>query len=302
MEIEMLRSLMMLASVVEAKDPYTAGHLWRVAQYAKLFCRPLNLSDHACIKLMLGAFLHDLGKVGIPDHVLLKKGPLTNQEYEIIRTHPSIGFVLVREHPLGHLVADVVEHHHEWVDGNGYPGLEPNTELSIQSQIVSLVDAFDALTSTRAYRSAKSIAEALDILEERRDSQFRGELIDLLGQFASSGRLDRIHGFSFEGRPLLGCNRCGPVIARCSEHKAMDLVTCPVCGDLYRLRKSGDEYEVEATGCISSAKNLVPKPDIEAIDYHLHEFAHRSSTSILVSVPSEGNNFGMAANQADLSV
>ena len=127
---QLLKSLLRLGSVVEARDPYTGGHLWRVAQFAKLLSARLELSPGDRFRLTVGAYLHDLGKVGIPESVLLKKGELTEDEFALIRTHPAIGASLLREHPLGHYILDVVEHHRAWIDGGGYPGLAPREKLT----------------------------------------------------------------------------------------------------------------------------------------------------------------------------
>jgi HD-GYP domain-containing protein (c-di-GMP phosphodiesterase class II) len=109
----LLKSLLIMGSVVEARDAYTGGHLWRVAQYARLLSQKIGLSQNDTILAGIGGFLHDVGKVGVPDDILRKPGPLDDQEYEIIKTHPRIGFDLIHEHPLSVLTQDVVKHHHE---------------------------------------------------------------------------------------------------------------------------------------------------------------------------------------------
>jgi len=272
MDCQLFKSLLMLGSVVEARDPYTGGHLWRVAKYSKLLSARLELSPDERFRLTLGAFLHDLGKIGIPDSVLLKSEPLTEDEFAVIRTHPQIGTSLLREHPLGDLVVDVVEHHHEWIDGRGYPGLAPREKLTVASRIVGLVDAFDALTSTRPYRQAKSVDEAFSVIEGQRGTQFDGNLIDAFRTFAATGELENVVAHSFEGRPLVMCPNCGPVIAITGETEEGDEIPCRVCGGIFHLHESGETFEAKFADRYAAAADLIPRPDAEAVDYHLVEF------------------------------
>lgn len=269
---QLLKSLLMLGSVVEARDPYTGGHLWRVAQFAKLLGAQLELTTDEMFGLTVGAFLHDIGKIGIPDSVLLKHEPLTDDEFEVIKTHPVIGASLLREHPLGHLAIDVVTHHHEWVDGRGYPEMESHEELTAPSQIVGLVDAFDALTSTRPYRSAKTIDKALAIIDEQKGAQFEPRLVNTFESLVRTGRLSHIVQHSYEGRPLIDCPDCGPIIATRADTSEGDELPCPACGGLFKLHRVGERFEAEFTGTHAPPSALTPKPDTEAIDYHLAAF------------------------------
>lgn len=271
MDRQLLKSLLMLGSVVEARDPYTGGHLWRVAEFAKLLSAQLKLSSEEQFEIGIGAFLHDLGKVGIPDNVLLKNGPLTDDEFATIRTHPAIGGSLLREHPLGHLAVDVVEHHHNWIDGRGYPGVASNEEFSIASQIVGLVDTFDAVTSVRPYHQAKTIEEAFALIDDQRSTQFDGKLIDEFKSLADSGEFETIIGHSFDSRPLVNCPSCGPVIAISGDAKKGDEVPCRACGGLFHLHAFGDTFVVESANQRATFENIAPRPDTEAIDHHLAE-------------------------------
>ena len=120
-EKPLLKSLTLMASVIEARDAYTGGHLWRVSQYAQLLAQAAGLTSEMIFLAGLGGFLHDIGKISIPDHILGKRGSLTESEYEVVKTHPGIGAVLIQEHPLGDLALSTVHQHHEWVNGMGYP-------------------------------------------------------------------------------------------------------------------------------------------------------------------------------------
>ena len=117
----LLGSLLGMAWVVEARDPYTGGHLWRVSRYAALLCEKSGTSLSVCARVSVGAFLHDLGKVGIPDAILRKPAALNEDEHAVIRTHPELGARLLAGHPMAHWAVDAVRSHHERPDGRGYP-------------------------------------------------------------------------------------------------------------------------------------------------------------------------------------
>lgn len=100
---ELLKSLYIMASMVEARDPYTGGHLWRVSQFSRILASDIQLPDTDVARIALGGFLHDLGKIGVPDAILNRAGPLTDEEYAVIKTHPEVGNRLLSEHPLAAL-------------------------------------------------------------------------------------------------------------------------------------------------------------------------------------------------------
>ena len=141
-EKQLLKSLLVMADIIEARDPYTGGHVWRVSQYAKLLATKVGVSKDEAIRASIGGYLHDIGKVGISDSILLKKGPLSPEEFEIVKTHPLIGSRLICEHPLGKLFDEHVLYHHERVDGQGYANGVAGDGLSLQARIINIVDAF----------------------------------------------------------------------------------------------------------------------------------------------------------------
>jgi putative two-component system response regulator len=145
-----------LALTIEARDPSTNGHCERLAQHAVRLGRALGLGDEDLDALHRGGYLHDVGKVGVPDSVLLKPGPLTRDEFELMKKHPMIGDTLCA--PLQSLrrVRPIVRGHHERLDGSGYPDGLRGDEVPVLAQIVGIVDVFDALTSERPYRVALS--------------------------------------------------------------------------------------------------------------------------------------------------
>lgn len=153
-----------LALTIEARDPCTDGHCQRLAGYASQLGASLGLNDEEVSALHRGGFLHDVGKVGVPDRVLLKAGPLTAEEFELIKAHTTIGDRLCGELRSLRRVRPIVRHHHEKLDGSGYPdGLE-GPDIPLLAQIMGVVDVFDALTTARPYKHALSPGEAFDEL------------------------------------------------------------------------------------------------------------------------------------------
>jgi putative two-component system response regulator len=154
-----------LALTIEARDSTTGGHCQRLAGYASALGQALGLDEDDVSALARGGFLHDIGKVGIPDAVLLKPGPLTAEEYELIKQHTVIGDRLCGEVRWLRKVRPIVRHHHERLDGSGYPDGLRGDAIPLLAQIMSIVDIFDALTSARPYRAAMPAALAAEELQ-----------------------------------------------------------------------------------------------------------------------------------------
>jgi HD-GYP domain-containing protein (c-di-GMP phosphodiesterase class II) len=190
----LLKSLLIMADIIEARDPYTGGHVWRVSQYSKLLALKAGLSNDDAIRTSIAAYLHDLGKVGIADDILNKTEKLTDTEYAVIKTHPSIGRRLLQDHPLAGMVVDVANQHHERMDGKGYPNGLRGEEISLPARIVSIADAFDAMTSIRPYRKGMSAEIALKILQDGAGSQFDPELVRHMCELGNAGDLEHILG------------------------------------------------------------------------------------------------------------
>lgn len=173
-----------LALTVEARDAYTNGHCQRLAEYASQLAGTLGLTEVEGQALRRGGYLHDLGKIGIPDSILLKPGALTPAEYEVMKQHTVIGDTLCGNLRSLALVRPIVRHHHERLDGSGYPDGLRGHEIPLLAQIIGIVDAYDAITTDRPYRKARSGEKAI---AELRASVARGlSSRDLVEAFASA--------------------------------------------------------------------------------------------------------------------
>ncbi len=171
-------SIYSFVDIMERRDSYTAGHSKRVANYAFLIAKKLNFSEDDLKLIYRAGMLHDIGKIEIPDALLLKPESLTEGEYKLIKKHPKVGAELLSREPFFDL-ASIVLHHHEHYDGSGYPyGLKGN-EIPFLSQIISIADVYDAVTTNRAYREAMSKKEALKIIEEGRGKLFNPDIVDI---------------------------------------------------------------------------------------------------------------------------
>jgi putative two-component system response regulator len=167
-----------LAKAAEAKDKFTLEHAERVSDSAAEVARRLKLAADVVDQIRVGALIHDVGKLAVPDHVLNKPGPLTDEEFDMVKNHPLVGAGIV--HPLigqRHLYA-IVRNHHERYDGKGYPDRLAGEAIPLAARIVAVCDAYDAMVSRRAYRSAMSHAQALRTLLAGRDEQWDGRVVD----------------------------------------------------------------------------------------------------------------------------
>lgn len=268
MKIEkpLLKSLLVMADIIEARDPYTGGHVWRVSQYAKLLATKIGLQEEDVIKVSIAAYLHDIGKVGIPDDILRKAEALTDAEFAIIKTHPSIGSKLLSGHPLADMVSAAANDHHERMDGKGYPNGINGEELSLVARIVSIVDAFDAMTSTRPYRKGMSVEAALDIIEKGTGTQFDADLVDHICELGYAGDLAHIAGHTANGIPAVACPHCGPVIAIPRNTKDGEIIYCRACHSELELHRIGNIFEAKTIGMSDDPRNLEPRTNEDAVD------------------------------------
>jgi putative two-component system response regulator len=182
--------ILSLALTVEARDRYTEGHCQRLATYATALGEELHLPDRDLSALYRGAYLHDVGKIGIPDAVLQKPAKLSAAELGMMREHPVIGERLCGDLRSLAPVRSIVRHHHERLDGRGYPDALAGDAVPLLAQIVSIADAYDAITTTRPYRAARTAEHAYAELKGDADKGARdGDLVDAFIALGRSGRL-----------------------------------------------------------------------------------------------------------------
>ena len=179
-----------LSTALDAKNSYMCGHSQRVAELSLLMAKTMGLSLVEQERIHIGAHLHDIGKIGIPDAILNKPGKLTEDEFNTIRQHPEIGGSIVGKIKVFRSVTDIVRHHHERFDGKGYPDGLYGEEISLGARIVAVADSFDAMTTIRTYRSALCICEAIKETERCKGSQFDPAIVDILKALAIENKLE----------------------------------------------------------------------------------------------------------------
>jgi putative nucleotidyltransferase with HDIG domain len=171
-----------LATAVDAKDPYTQGHSQRVSSYAVKIARVLRLDETSVDRLRIGSLFHDIGKIGIPDSILLKNGPLNDNEREAIRRHPLKGLNILGPVKLLEPMTPAIQEHHERLDGSGYPAKLSGAQISWMGRIVAVADVYDAMTSDRPYRRAISAGEVLSYLHDNAGILFDQDCVWALDQ------------------------------------------------------------------------------------------------------------------------
>lgn len=173
-----MESIETLRFTVEAKDTYTRGHSDRVSKYSVLLGERLGLSEEDINTLRIGGLFHDIGKIGVPDSILLKESKLTDDEYSEIKNHPTIGAHILSNATIFQDVLPIVKHHHERHDGNGYPGKLKGEEIPYLAKIAAIADSFDAMTSRRTYRDSLSLDIVKSEFEKCKGTQFDPKCTD----------------------------------------------------------------------------------------------------------------------------
>lgn len=169
-----------LARAAEFRDPETGAHILRMAHYSQLIAQRLGLEPELCERILSAAPMHDVGKVGTPDHILLKPGRLTDEEMVIMRRHATIGYDILKgsSSPMIQLAAEIALSHHEKFNGSGYPGGLAAEAIPLSGRIVAVADVFDALTSARPYKPAWELDRAVAFLKGERGQHFDPTCVD----------------------------------------------------------------------------------------------------------------------------
>jgi len=179
LERSYLSTIVTLSGVVEAKDLYTDKHMKDIAEYSVEIAKKLGLSEKDIENIRKAALLHDLGKVSVPDNILMKEGKLTEDEMEIIKRHPSTGAKMIEQVEPLRQAREIVKHHQECYDGSGYPDGLKGEDIPLGARIVAVADAFGAMTTTRPYRKALSVAQAIAELREYSGIQFDPDIVEI---------------------------------------------------------------------------------------------------------------------------
>lgn len=175
-------TLMRLARIGEYKDYETSKHLVRMSLYTKILATAYGLSNEEAETLELAAPLHDIGKIGIPDIILRKAGPLNEEEIQVMQRHPTIGYHMLADSPSKYIQkgAEIAQHHHEKYDGSGYPQGLKGEEIPISARIVAIADVFDALTSERPYKEAWSVKKTVTYIQDESGKHFDPNLVHVM--------------------------------------------------------------------------------------------------------------------------
>jgi putative two-component system response regulator len=182
--------LFSLALSIEAKDPYTEGHCDRLSKYSVTLAERLNLAEELRVALRRAGTVHDIGKVAVPEHILLKPGPLTPDEWKVMKDHPLVGERICAPLKTFRHVLPVIRHHHEKLDGSGYPDGLKGEEIPLTARVLQTVDIYDALTTTRPYREALSAQKAFGVIrEEVKRGWWDGALVDKMEELIMSTRV-----------------------------------------------------------------------------------------------------------------
>ena len=179
MKQSFVSSILSLASALEAKDPYTRGHSNRVATYSTIIARRLGLDEERVESIRLMALMHDIGKIGIPDDIIMKPSRLTDVEFDLIKQHPIYGLRIIQPLLENRPELRHVRSHHERYDGNGYPDGLKGESIPLEARIMAVADCFDAMTSDRPYRAAMSRTDAIQEIERNKATHFAADIAEV---------------------------------------------------------------------------------------------------------------------------
>lgn len=195
-----LRTLQSLATALEARDEYTRGHSHRVSEVSLLIGEKLGFQGEAMEELRVGTILHDIGKIGVPDEILNKRGRLTDEEFTVMKSHPSKGYEICRPLMLSEGVLMIIRNHHEKLDGSGYPDGLRAGELPLSLRIVCVADAFDAMSSRRPYRGVMETSMVLAELSKGAGTQFDPVVVETLKELMDTPRMLELYAQYWQDR------------------------------------------------------------------------------------------------------
>ena len=179
---EQIVSIRTLLSVINTRDRYTYNHTDRVVHFCEAFSKYVQMPEEQSRALLYGAYLHDIGKINVPQEILISEKKLTDEQWELMKKHPADGAEIVRKIKNFDIIADIVLQHHEKFNGTGYPCGKKGEEIPVLARILTLADSFDAMTAKRPYQKAKTFEEAFIEIRRCKGTQFDPELAELFIQ------------------------------------------------------------------------------------------------------------------------
>jgi putative nucleotidyltransferase with HDIG domain len=179
-----VQTVLALANAVDARDTYVENHSQRMAKIAEVICRELNFNEDQIQAVHWAALLHDIGKIGVPDEILSKPGPLNNEEWATMMRHPEIGSQILAPLKRMSYVAPIIRAHHEKYDGSGYPDGLKGSQIPLGARILAVVDAYIAIKDERVYRKSRSHAEAILEIKRHSGTQFDPQIVDIFMKVA----------------------------------------------------------------------------------------------------------------------
>ncbi len=185
-----MQSIISISHAVDAKDPYTNEHSMRVAEYSKLIADELGWDEDMKNSIYIASLIHDIGKIGVPDAVLKKPSHLSDEEYEVIKEHPEIGYGILKDFDAIERAMEGILYHHERYDGKGYPRRLKGEEIPLYGRIIAVADAFDAMNSNRVYRKAMSKQKIVEQLKSGEGKQFDPEFAEIMLKLIDNGKIE----------------------------------------------------------------------------------------------------------------
>lgn len=185
-----IETIQALSTAMEEKDPYTQGHAQRVSELAILLGEEIKLNSRELEQLRYAAILHDVGKIGIPEAILNKPDKLNEEEYKVIKEHPTKGVKILENIDFLKYATSIMQYHHEYFDGSGYPEGKMGEDIPLSSRIITIVDAYDAMTTDRPYRKALSVEFALKEIQNKAGEQFDPRLVQAFVKIHREGRVE----------------------------------------------------------------------------------------------------------------
>ena len=237
-----------LVSALDAKDAYTCGHSSRVADVAVELARRLGFDEDGIRRIRMAGMLHDVGKIGVEDSVLRKPGKLTAEEFEQIKQHPVLGYEILKGIRQFRNILPAVRHHHESIDGSGYPDGLAGDAIPRDAQVLAVADAFDAMTSDRPYRAGMPLQRVIDVFQKGRDQQWAADVVDTL-----LGSPEVMYAYSLKEQPLKG-KKADKIAARTAEMRTASAATGATCSSpTSRDVETDDAAAMNASGKASDS-------------------------------------------------